>query len=48
MAGSLLPATYVILLTGTVVLCYVVYGFYYGTSDTKLSFNLDDPVCFNP
>lgn len=45
---SFLPVVYVIFLVSTVTLCYAVYGRYYGEQDTKLAFNLDDPVCFNP
>jgi hypothetical protein len=48
MAETLLPVVYVMLLLGTILLSYAVYGRYYIKSDTKLMFSLDDPVCFNP
>jgi hypothetical protein len=48
MAEPFLPVLYVMLFLGTIVLSYAVYGRYYIKSDTKLMFNLEDPICFNP
>ena len=47
-AAILHPALYILCLAGTVFLIYAVYGRRYGSRDTMLAFNLNDPVCFNP
>jgi hypothetical protein len=47
-AAAVMPVLYILFLAGTVVLVYAVYGQWYGEKDTKLTFSLDDAVCFNP
>jgi len=44
----IMPVLYIMFLAGTVVLVYAVYGQWFEANDTKLSFNLEDAVCFNP
>ena len=45
---STIPVLYIVVLTGTVLFCYMIYSWWYVSQDTKLTFNLEDAVCFNP